>query len=178
MLPRRSPKRPQSPGKQGSCLRSAEGASKGGCHTAECHSEDPTPPAQEPPGVGVSPSPPSSPSEELPKLYKVFYPQGVLSTLGAGWGRDFQCGISKQRAEPHSQHSDLGHRVPATPGSRQPSIHSPGLLPRPPPRPAQGRARPASPSSARSRAAHPPMPTMYFISARRGGGDRGWQDDS
>lgn len=69
MLPRRSPKSPQPPGKQGSCLRSAEGASKGGCHTAECHSEDPTPPAQEPPGVGVSPSPPSSPSEELPKLY-------------------------------------------------------------------------------------------------------------
>ena len=76
MLPRHSPKRPQPPGKQGPCLRSAEGASKGGCHPVECHSEDPTLPAQEPPEVGVSPSPPPSPSEDLPKLYKVFYSQG------------------------------------------------------------------------------------------------------
>lgn len=142
----------------------------------QCHSGDPTPPAQEPPGVGCLPSHPPALQKNCLSFIKSSIPE-VLSTLGAGWGRDFQCGISKQGRTP------LPALRPWASGPcdtrLQAALHS---FPWPPAQAAAsartGRARPASPSSARSRAAHPPMPTMYFISAAEGQRGPRLADDS
>lgn len=57
------------------------------------------------------------------------------------------------------------------PGARPPSAQTPSLRPGDPGEPSIHPA--ASRALLRPReAAHPPMPTMYFIFTRRGGGDR------
>lgn len=86
----------------------------------ECHSEDPTPPAQQLPGVGVSPSPPPSPSEDLPKLYKVFRPQGssllwVPGGEGTSSGEFPNRGQNPTPSTPTLGIGSLRHQAPGSP---------------------------------------------------------------
>lgn len=120
------------------------GAKAGATQPGECHSGDPAAPAHVPPWgrsfptfLPFAPHPPARLKEGRPGLYKVFYSPLNL-VRGAAWGSDLHLeffnwaphpALCRTEGRDPSPHSDLGHRVPATPVARQPSIHSPASCP-------------------------------------------------